>query len=169
MKIMLSIMLLVGVAKANVGVEVDPIAYGLNGYSAHFLYNGSYGVNLDLGVFAMQVPELAEQNKGFQSSFNGYGIKLNYQGKSATGPFAGFNYGTSRFDVEQTTTKATQTVDIHTFGVQFGYCFGNDGFYIKPWIGFDKLLNRPQLDFSGTVYSFPEINVFPTVHLGYRF
>lgn len=167
--LLLSLLLMAGVAQANVGLEIDPIAYGLNGYSAHLLYNSDFMVNVDLGTFAMQVPEFAEQNKGFQSKFNGYGIKLNYQGKSASGMFAGINYGTSRFDIEQTSTSVTQAVDVQTLGVQFGYRFGNDGFYIKPWIGFDKLLNRPRLDFSGTEYRFPEINIFPTVHLGYSF
>ncbi|MGZ3801083.1 MAG: hypothetical protein ACXVCL_13020 [Bdellovibrio sp.] len=168
-KVLLFVLVMVSVAKANMGVEVDPVAYGLNGYSGHLIYNTDLKFNADIGFFAMQFPEFAEPNKGFQSKFNGYGIKLNYQDKTISRFFAGINYGKSQFTIEQTSTAVTKTADIQTLGLQFGYQFGNDGFYIKPWIGFDKLLNRPKLNFNSGEYNFPEINIFPTVHLGYSF
>lgn len=162
-------LLVSSVARAGLEVEVDPIAYLSKSYSGHILYDTGWGVRIDLGAFGMEMPEFAEPNEGFKTKFTGYGVKLQYYGKSTDGTFVGVSYGTSRFNVEHEMTKATGEVDLRSAGVQIGYRFGKEGFYVTPWIGFDKILGDRKIDVGGKAYEFPEISVFPTVHLGYRF
>lgn len=167
--ILVVVMMVSSFAKAGFEFEVDPLAYLLEGYSGHLIYDTEKGVSVDLGAFGLKIPDSMEPKDGFDTSFTGYGVKLAYYGKSIDGAFWGLSYGTTDYEVEQTSSHAKQKLNVQSAGVQFGYRFGKKNLFVKPWIGFDKILNAENLNFNGTEYKVPEFNIFPTVHLGYSF
>src|SRR5882724_10999675 len=58
-------------------VEVDPTAYVLDGDSIH-VGLGYRQFRLDLGVFALALPQFAHGDDGFDVSFGGFGAKLQW-------------------------------------------------------------------------------------------
>ncbi|KHD87009.1 MAG: hypothetical protein OM95_16810 [Bdellovibrio sp. ArHS] len=169
LKKILLLLFLSSSAQAQWALEVDPLAYLAKGYSGHLIYQSSYGFSIDLGAFGMDFPDFAEPHDGFNTRFKGYGVKINYHGSRLDGAYWGVSGGTNEFEIEQTTTYEKQNTTINSVGVQFGYRWGQNGFYISPWIGFDYVIDPPTLQFSSKSYEFPKVNVFPTVHLGYQF
>lgn len=151
-------------------VEVDPIAYFFKGYSVHVSKElGQTGLVLDLGVFAMDVPDDVEANKDFDTKFDGYGFKLNYTGDQPDGFFAGISGGINNLYATEKVSHEEQQESVGSVGVQAGYRFGNEGFYIQPWIGINYLLNDVTFKINNKEYNQERVQFFPTVHLGYQF
>lgn len=161
--------------KAHFDVELDPIAYALNGFSVHLGYQKN-SFRYDAGVFGLDEPSSFSVNKDFTVKLKGFGFKAIYLGNKPGGWFAGVgtDYGfvnaTHKLTGEQ---KKGNTLGI---GINGGYriLFGKaaekgSGFYISPWLGIDKvfLVNKPA--FTGAEYKEQNIRFFPTVHLGWRF
>lgn len=71
--LLLSMLLIPQRGWAAVEMEVDPIAYGLEGYSFHLNLAGE-GARFDMGVFALELPE-DKDNPNYTVSFEGAGIK----------------------------------------------------------------------------------------------
>lgn len=156
-------------AQAQWAFEIDPLAYFSKGYSGHLIYQTSNGFSFDLGAYGMEFPDFAEPYEGFKTRFTGYGVKIIYHGRSKDGAFWGIGAGTNDFEVEETAPLTTQTGTFNSAGIQTGYRWGKQGFYVTPWIGIDYILNPPKLQFSSRTYDFPRVNIFPTVHIGYQF
>ncbi|REL32920.1 hypothetical protein DYD21_13970 [Rhodohalobacter sp. SW132] len=56
-------------------IDIDPIAFALNGFSIHGGYvTGAY--RFDLGIFGLDLPEWVHGNEDFDSSFIGAGWKV---------------------------------------------------------------------------------------------
>lgn len=43
------------------------------------------------------------------------------------------------------------------------------GFYLKPWVGFDFTFNPRDVTLGGQTFKGSIFNVFPAIHIGYRF
>lgn len=151
-------------------LEVDPIAYAAKGYSVHLnTHFPEAGFIIDLGVFAMDIPESFEKNKDFDTKFNGYGIKFNYTGNDPDGFFIGFSGGESHvYALEKDSQQEAKDL-VSSLGVQMGYRLGKKGWYIQPWIGIDYSLKEIVLSAGGKEYKQDRIQFFPTVHVGYQF
>ena len=159
-------------ATAAVELETDPLAFWLNGYSFHVALAREHS-RTDLGVFALELPEDAK-NPGYRVAFQGVGVKWDYTGNSADGGFWGmevsqatltFDYTPPGFD--QPTESAER--EVRLVGVRTGYRFGHETFYITPWIGISQMLGMKAVELGGVPYDAQKVQVFPTIHLGYRF
>lgn len=150
--------------------EVDPTAYVLSGYSLH-VGIGYRHVRLDLGAFAMDLPSFVHGNEGFQSSFNGYGMKLHvFPFAEQQGPFVGVDGGTARMEATWEATGETRQQRQFSAGVHAGWRIGLPaGFYATPWIGVSYAFGAGDITIRGATYKASPVSVFPAIHLGYRF
>src|SRR4051812_21013814 len=82
-------------------VEIDPTAYVLSGNSIHVgIGTGRY--RLDLGNFAMAMPQFVHGDDGFDVSFHGYGAKLQvFPFAEQRGWFVGVDGGVSRVLIQR--------------------------------------------------------------------
>lgn len=160
-------------AFAEIEIEIDPIAFGLKGYSFHVAY-AVKKTRFDIGVFALELPE-DSNNENFTVSFTGYGAKWDYVGDRVDGMFWGVEAGTSivnfKYDNPDSSLSNEETTrTLNTYGLRFGYRIGIDGFYITPWLGINSAnLIGDDVTLGGETYDQQEIIFFPTVHIGYRF
>ncbi len=158
-----------GSAQAAIELETDPIAFALKGHSAHLAFAGS-GFRLDVGAFGLELPE-DQNNPNYTVEMNGQGLKLDYYGDKIDGWFSGIEAGKATLDFSNSLDPTSTTSrDLSNYGFRVGYRFGTEGFYITPWIGFDKFTNHGDpVILGGEEYQFKDLQIFPTVHLGYSF
>ncbi len=102
-------------------VEIDPTAYVFDGYSLHAgIWTGHWRV--DLGAFAMDVPEAVLANDDFSATFHGYGVKLQYFPRAdRTGPFAGIDGGVTKALVQSASSNAANYATRFGAGVNAGW------------------------------------------------
>lgn len=157
-------------AAFHADVEVDPTAYALAGHSLH-VGLGYRHARLDLGAFAMDLPSWAHGNEGYDVSFHGFGAKLQvFPFAEQRGLFLGVDGGVSRLLARrQGTDLASQQLQ-GSMGVHLGYRIALPAdFYVTPWIGVSYQLGRKDVTLAGAAFHQSPLNVFPAVHLGYRF
>ncbi len=155
----------------DVDVEVDPIAYALDGYSLHA------GVRhdrwrVDLGAFAIGVPAAIHGNDGFTAGFDGFGAKLQYFPLAAGERlFVGAGAGLARLLVRRDGTQLAERSADLTVGVHVGWRIAlPHALYLTPWIGVDRVLTgADDVMLGGDTFARDAWQVFPTVHLGYQF
>ncbi|TSC32752.1 hypothetical protein [Corallococcus sp. Z5C101001] len=154
----------------RVDVEVDPIAYALGGYSVHAGITWRR-LRLDLGAFALDIPHWLDGNEGFKTSFDGYGVKLQYflLGEQHGG-FMGVDMGVNRLLVRRDGTELAARPNQLSVGLNAGWRFDVvAGFYVTPWVGLSCDLAARDVTLGDRIYTRNTWTVFPTVHLGYRF
>ena len=151
-------------------VEIDPTAYALSGHSIH-VGLGLRHVRLDLGAFAMDLPHWAHGNDGYDVAFSGYGAKLHvFPFAEQAGLFLGVDGGVSHVLVRRQGTDLAVRQTQGALGVHLGYRIGLPaGFYVTPWIGVSRQFGTKDLTLAGASFHQSPFNVFPAVHLGYRF
>lgn len=151
-------------------VELDPTAYALSGYSIHAGI-GYQHLRLDLGNFAMALPQFVHGDDGFDVAFDGYGAKLQYFFRGdQTGLFAGVDGGVVRVHARlQGSDLAADDTQIGA-GVHAGYRFSLPaGFYATAWLGVGYVFSADDVMLGGKTYDAQPFTVFPAIHLGYRF
>ncbi len=151
-------------------VELDPTAYALSGYSIH-VGIGYDHLRLDLGNFAMALPQFVHGDDGFDVAFDGYGAKLQYWFRDdQTGLFAGVDAGVVRVHAKlQGSDLAADDTQIGA-GVQAGYRLSLPaGFYATAWLGVGYAFSADDVMLGGKTYDPSPLTVFPAIHLGYRF
>lgn len=157
-------------------LEIDPIAYLLNGYSAHGIYQVNH-LRYDLGVFGIEQPESYHGNKGYSLMSRGLGAKATYLIKGIPGFYTGLGAGLAFHDAQNTTTLEKADGTSASLGIILGYrlFFKNvkspdlKGFYITPWASFDYNWHFRKIDFANYDFKQKAFSIFPTIHLGYRF
>jgi len=151
-------------------IEVDPTAYVLDGYSLH-VGIGYEHLRLDLGNFAMELPQFVHGDDGFNVAFDGYGAKLQYWVRSdQTGLFAGIDAGVVRVHAHlQGSDLSADDTQIGA-GVHAGYRLSLPaGFYATAWLGVGYAFSADNVMLGGKTYDASPFSVFPAIHLGYRF
>lgn len=154
-------------------VEVDPTAYVFSGYSAHAGV-GYDRLRVDLGAYAMEVPEFFHGNAGFDAEFNGFGAKLQYFPFARTGEqdgaFFGVDGGYARIRATHAASGEAGSLNQVTVGINGGYRIGLPwGFYATPWLGISYALNGTEKQIGAETFTLNPVTFFPAVHLGYRF
>lgn len=157
-------------------VEIDPIAYGLQGYSVHCIYVKKR-LRTDLGVFGIAQPEGYGGNKGFQVNTHGIGLKLNYLLNEKETWFAGIGTGYAVNSIERNETVETHSQKLISVGAHLGYrwfAFKNKdsawkNLYLAPWCSVDYNSPLKKVSFNDAVYKQKALSFFPTVHIGYKF
>jgi hypothetical protein len=166
-------LLLVAPAAADpvhVDVETDPTAYVLSGSSVH-VGIGKGRFRLDLGNFALAMPQFVHGDDGFDVSFHGFGAKLQvFPFEAQRGLFAGVDAGVARMLIERQGTDLAVRQDQLGVGIHVGYRIPLfDRFYATPWIGVGYQFHAKDMMLADATYEPQKISVFPAVHLGYRF
>jgi hypothetical protein len=148
-------------------LELDPTAYVLGGYSIHAGLAFRY-VRLDLGAYAMTVPELVHKNEGFVASFDGYGVKVQvFPFAEQSGAFVGIDGGVTRSLVRLKGTELAARATMVGVGVDAGYRFDLvGGLYATPWVGVSRSFGAEPVALGGRTFEMSPWVVFPAVHLG---
>lgn len=160
--------------KKTIEIEVDPLAYLLNGYSVHGVYNHDH-LRFDLGIFGIEQPAAVTGKKDFRVMTRGFGLKANYLIARVNGAYAGVDFGYAANEVTLKETGDRDTGHNLSAGVHVGYRFflfpRRDNFlkgiYLTPWAGisYNHVYDRVKLG----NYEEGNIGYFATFHLGYRF
>jgi hypothetical protein len=152
-------------------IDIDPIAFALNGFSFHGGYiTGPY--RFDLGIFGLDIPEWLHGNEEFSSSFVGAGWKVDRFFKGyADGFFAGVDGGISRLNVTHTATNTDKDRLQYMLGIRGGYRWntGLGNLFVTPWIGLGYVLNAKDIEIDGDLFESSAFTPFPTVHIGWKF
>lgn len=154
----------------SLDVEVDPLAYALDGHSLH-VGIGWKRLRLDLGVFAMHVPGWADGSADFSTAFNGYGAKLQYfLFDEQSGGFVGVDMGSAHQLIRRDGTDLATEQRQVSVGANMGWRFNLvRGLYVTPWVGLSYGFQAREQSLGGQTYKPNPWTLFPTVHLGYRF
>ncbi len=151
-------------------VEVDPTAYALAGNSLH-VGIGYRHLRLDLGNYAMALPQVVHGDDGFDVRFAGYGAKLQwFRRADQTGAFVGVDAGLARVHARlQGSDLAADDLQFST-GVNAGYRWSlGHGLYVTPWLGVGYAWSADDISLGGKTFAPSSVTVVPAVHLGYRF
>jgi hypothetical protein len=150
--------------------EVDPTAYVFQGHSLH-VGLGWKKLRLDLGAFALALPDALVGHEDFSVAFDGYGLKLQYfPFAEQRGAFVGIDAGVARPFVRRKGTDLAVRRTEYNAGVNFGWRFVfGERFYATAWLGLSRPLARDPVTLAGSTYEGSALTVFPAVHLGYRF
>ena len=157
-------------ADLRVDVELDPLAYALEGHSVH-VGVGAGRFRFDLGAFGLELPDWASPNTAFDAGFSGFGAKAHaHWFDDGTGPFAGVGLGAVRTVVQHRETGLAARDTTLAVGVEVGWLVPLvAGLYVKPWIGVSRTLGAQDFVVEGERFEAVRWQVFPTVHVGYLF
>lgn len=149
--------------------EVDPTAYILDGYSLHAGI-GWKRVRVDLGAFAMRIPDAIHGQKGYDVNFDGFGVKLQlFPFAEQSGLVIGADSGIARVLIRRRNTQLAERDRQVAFGLNLGYRIViTQGFYVTPWVGVSHTLGAEDVRLGGSTYESNPWLVFPAVHLGYQ-
>ena len=162
--------------KSSWEIEVDPIAYILNGYSVHGIYQTGR-MRFDAGVYGVEVPESFQSSKGFKLKNQGLGVKVNYLLQGIQGFYAGIGLGYSKLEATRRESGEKAEGNSIGAGVDIGYRLflakekegTRKGLYLTPWLGINYNFYPDKIKFTDREYKQKPFELFPTVHLGYRF
>jgi hypothetical protein len=155
-------------------IEIDPVAYLLNGYSFHAIYNHNH-FRFDTGIFGLEQPDALSGNKNYKAMSSGLGLKVNYLFRAGNSFYAGADIGLGKTKITADATGASDTNHDVNAGVHVGYrvfVFGKKesflkGFYLTPWVGISYNHFYDKAKFED--YKEDKIGYFATFHVGYRF
>lgn len=154
----------------HLDAETDPTAFVLSGHSLHLgLGQGAWRV--DLGAFAMNVPEFVHGNSDFDTAFNGFGAKVQYfPMEDQAKLFFGVDASINRVSVERRNSELAVHQNQPSVGVNIGYrVMLPAAFYVTPWIGVGKVFNAQDITLGDKVFTMAPYSIFPAIHLGRRF
>lgn len=151
-------------------VEIDPTAYAASGYSLHAGI-GYRRLRVDLGAFALRLPELFHGNSDYTVRMNGYGIKVQYFVASEhRGGFVGADAAVTDVLSQLHGTDMARRQRLVGLGVELGWRFALPlGFYATPWLGVSYNFNAHDVTLQGKEFSLSPVVIFPAVHLGFCF
>ena len=156
-------------------IEVDPLAYLLNGYSLHAAATYS-GFRSSIGIYGIKPPEFFLPNDAFSVYTSGVDLKTDYLFGDIKGFYTGLQltYSKDRIGLKEADYK--EDIWGLNIGVRTGYrfMFGKrenqyKGLYITPWIALMYSPSAKTVQHSNQEYRQASWVPFPTVHVGWRF
>jgi hypothetical protein len=152
-----------------VDVEIDPAAYLMSGYSVH-AGAGRGRARLEVGVYAMELPEWFHGNEGWDVSFGGAGMKVQYfLLEDQRGAFVDVGASLSVRELVLRETGARHDVHVKSLSASFGYRVDLAyGFYATPWVGVSYDVDDTEAMLDGETFEMSRISPFAAVHIGYR-
>lgn len=169
-------------SKMEFSIEIDPMTFAMNGYSAHLRVKpkNSDHLLIGIGIYAMDIPDflvnLNSKNKdmGWKSRLNnGIGLFTEHYFKEVNkGLFVGVQASMQEYKIEKEgyteSSKFTNTL-IMGYG---GYSFMPFDFnlYFKAWggIGYSNQISGSN-EIETEVYDNAALTYFGTLHVGYTF
>lgn len=157
----------------HIDAEVDPTAYVLSGFSGH-LGLGLDRFRLDLGAYAMEIPQAIHGDDRFDVRFDGFGAKLHAfpfaKPGAPQGLFFGVDSGVTRARVTNRAADESATQSTVSAGAHVGYRIALPlGFYATPWLGVGYAFGAHDVTLAGATFKANPVTIFPAIHLGYRF
>ena len=163
-------------AQGHLEVETDPLASALGGGSIHAA--AAWGKQrVQIGYAFLPLPDGFQAFPEVEESFQAISGKWDYffsKRGSEAGFFAGVTLDNLFYQYESGGNILNE--NIPNVGARLGYKFDLfpnrnvlSGFYLTPWVGLSYLAREDAVEINGQSYSFSKQQVFPTVHLGYRF
>ncbi|WP_157494257.1 hypothetical protein [Fulvivirga imtechensis] len=157
--------------KHGFDVEIDPIAFALNGFSLHGGYlTGPW--RFDLGIFGLDIPEWAHGNEGFKVSARGTGWKADrFLRGLSDGFFIGVEGNVTKTSITHSLSDDNRSATEFSLGIRGGYRWntGLGNLYVTPWLGLGYILNAKDVTINGEVFKTSPFQPFPTVHIGWTF
>jgi len=157
-------------AKPRLDVELDPLAFALNGFSVHAGLRVRH-FRFDVGAFGAELPAFMLSDDAFSSRFSGFGVKFDYHLRDRVGgPFVGLSAGRVINTVIHEPSGLAQSRAVHEVSARVGYEFDLVwGLYVVPWVSVGASFGSREVTVDDdTLEARGPITVFPTVHLGYR-
>lgn len=149
--------------------EIDPFAYAFGGYSVH-VGVGYRSLRVSLGAFALELPGFLEPNDAFQSSRNGYGMKVQYFPFSEqSGGFFGVQAELADELIESEQSDAAHRERKLNLGLHIGWRFMLGDFFVTPWLLVNYTVDAADVHLDGKTYEATALFPSPVVHVGYRF
>ena len=150
-------------------IEIDPAAYLMSGYSVHAGV-GRGGQRVDLGVYAMDVPELLHGNEGWAMSFAGAGVKVqNFLLDDQRGFFVDLGIGASLRELQLADSGVRRRDIVVSLGASAGYrILLPYGLYVTPWAGINYDFDAADIMLAGRSFDSSPATPFAAVHIGYR-
>jgi hypothetical protein len=157
-------------ASAQVEIEVDPVAYAMNGYSLH-VARILGATRLNVGVFGIDVPHLLHGNDGWSSRMRGAGVKWDYLGDDANGFFVGVEGGYMRMRYTLDAESARENRDVVGVGLRAGYRvpIGRSGLYVVPWAAVSYSIDGDDVVIGASTFDRSPVAVYPLLHIGWSF
>jgi hypothetical protein len=156
--------------RMHLDLEVDPTAYVFSGWSVHAGI-GWDKLRLDLGTYAMDIPEVLHGNDGWDASFYGFGAKLQYFPLAVQEKlFVDASLGWSRQETTLRETGSSTHGSGFGLGIDAGWRFALPyNFYATPWAGISYGFDSQDAMVGGKEFKMSRWTPFAAVHLGYRF
>lgn len=163
-------------AQIHLEVETDPLAWALNGGSIHTA--AAWGKQrVQIGYAFLPIPDAIQTFEEVEESFRTISTKWDYffsKRGSEAGFFVGITADLLFYQYESANDLLKE--NIPNIGGRIGYKFDLfpnrnilSGLYLTPWVGLSYLARQDAIELGGQSYSFSKQQVFPTIHLGYRF
>ncbi len=160
---------------ARLEIEVDPLAYILNGYSLHA--GTTYGsFRSSVGIFAIEQPAFFVNNDAFSVYSSGFDLKTDYLFGKINGWHSGLQLTYGKENVELKATQEEEELWGLSIGIRGGYRFmfgktenQSRGFYINPWVALIYSPNPATITNGDQQYHQSSFSPFPAVHVGWRF
>jgi len=152
-------------------IDIDPLAYLLNGYSVHLGYEAS-NIRYDIGVFGLTVPEWSHGKENFEHLFNGFGMKADYLFDDFGGLFLGSSFSVGFHEYKHLPSSKSISQTHYSLSGRTGYRFFiGDHFMISPWFSVGYQLNdTKQIVIENEPFKEKsKIRYFLTVHVGWKF
>ncbi len=153
--------------------EIDPIAFALNGYSAHFgprIGSWKFDVNTASEDLTSNETKTFLNQSNFSAKFVSYGAKVDYIGESGKGWHVGIQYDLSSWTYTSTVNNQKATNTVQDVGPRIGYRYTSGNFYVDPWIAVLKNISGTDaVSVGGQTFQPQKILIFPTVHFGFKF
>ena len=161
-------------------VEVDPLAYLLQGYSVHVGFR-TQQLRFDLGAFAVTYPGALAANPELDGRAHGAGLKLDWRfaqqpqlsGDWATEFWRGAFVGISASYAWLLVTDPASRASVSQFQVHPSARAGWDipisaGFYLAPWLSLGPVLGPQRVRVAEKRWEVSRLETFATIHLGWR-
>lgn len=152
-------------------VEVEPVAYILNGAGIHGRYQRG-GWRYSLELFGVEIPESLHGNEGLKATTRGAELHFEYFFDDApAGFFFGPEVGIGRFEVTHRETGTARDRIQYSAGLRGGYRWftGLEDLYLAPVAGLVTTLNPADMEVEGETFESGPVTPFVTVGIGWSF
>lgn len=158
-------------AQQKIELEVEPVAYILNGAGATAGYQ-SNNWQYSAEIYGLDLPESLHGNESFDASLIGAEAHLErFFNGTGSGFFIGPEFGVSRLEVTHQTTGISEEHIQYSIGVRGGYRWytGLGKLYLSPVGGLGYTLNSKDFEIEGDVFESGNLTPFITVDIGWSF
>jgi hypothetical protein len=154
----------------SIDIEVDPIAYALQGFSLHAGVNTDH-IRYDVGIFGLEIPTGFHGNDGFINKAWGAGAKADYYFSGTEGGwYAGLGMDLTNNRIRLESTGQEKEMLQLGVGANIGYKINLwQGLFVKPWVGLSYVFNSDDITLNGQTFQQASLRPFPTIHLGWQF